>query len=65
MIALVGAINNYRKLKEICANHKGSCKECPLGKQKNVLDTMCPHLTKPMSWTEEKTTEMVRKIGGI
>lgn len=58
MIVLQGAINNYRK-------HKGSCKECPLGRQKNVLDTMCPHLTKPISWTEEKTIEMVRKVGGI
>lgn len=50
---------------EICTKNKGSRKECPLGKQKNVLDTMCPHLTKPRNWTEEKTTEMVRKVGGI
>lgn len=28
---MVGAINSLRNLRKICIEHKGSCKECPLG----------------------------------
>lgn len=61
---MVGAINSLRKLKQTCIKYSGSCKDCPLGRQRSIEDTMCPHLTKPNSWADEKTTEMVRKIGG-
>lgn len=36
MIELVGAINSLRNLRKICIEHKGSCKECPLGDAENV-----------------------------
>ena len=64
MIELVGAINSLRNLRQTCIKYSGSCKDCPLGRQRSIEDTMCPHLTKPNSWTDERTTEMVRKIGG-
>ena len=62
VIELVGAINSLRNLKKICIVHNGSCKECPLGDAENVQNTSCPCLTKPNSWTDEKTTEMVKMI---
>ena len=64
VIELVGAINSLRNLRQTCIKYSGSCKSCPLGRQMNINNTLCPHLTKPISWTDEKTTEMVRKIGG-
>ena len=62
VVELVGAINSLRNLRKICIEHNGSCKECPLGGAENVQDTFCPYLTKPISWTDEKTTEMVKMI---
>lgn len=62
VIELVGAINSLRNLRKICIEHSGSCKDCPLGDAENVLNTSCPCLTKPNSWTDEKTTEMVKMI---
>jgi hypothetical protein len=62
VIELVGAINSLRNLRKICIEHNGSCKECPLGDAENVQNTSCPCLTKPNSWTDEKTTEMVKMI---
>lgn len=62
VIELVGAINSLRNLRKICIEHNGSCKECPLGDAENVQNTSCPCLTKPINWTDEKTTEMVKMI---
>ena len=60
-----GAINNNRKLRDICKSNKGDCRECPLGHQERLEDTLCPRLTSPRSWSDEKTTEMVRAISII
>lgn len=65
MITLVGAINSFRNLRQICIKYNGSCKECPLGKAQNLKNTTCPYLTKPDSWTDEITTEMVREVSRI
>lgn len=50
MIELVGAINSLRNLRQTCIKYSGSCKDCPLGRQRSIEDTMCPHLTKPNRW---------------
>lgn len=62
MIQTEGAIINYRDLRNICRHNKGDCKNCQLGDQERIEDTLCPRLTPPRSWTDEKTTEMVRAI---
>lgn len=56
-----GAINYLRKVRDICREHKGSCKNCPLGHQRNLTDTRCPRLVEPWKWTDETTTDMVRQ----
>lgn len=56
---MIGAIDYLRELRTTCFTHKGQCKDCPLGNQLKVTDTVCPHLIKPMMLTDEKTTEMV------
>lgn len=55
-----GAINYLKKIKEICKEHKGDCKNCPLGKYKDLSDCKCPRLMHPENWTDEKIVEMVR-----
>lgn len=58
-----GAIEYLRALRQVCKDSKGNCKSCPLGKAQDIRETTCPRLTPPDSWTDEKTTSMV-KIGG-
>lgn len=57
-----GAISYLRKLREICKEHKGDCRRCPLGEQEKLEDTLCPRLTSPRSWDDGKTTAMVKII---
>jgi hypothetical protein len=64
VIKLIGAINSYRDLRDICRKYSGSCRDCPLGKEEDIMDTHCPRLTEPRSWSNEKITDMVGKIGG-
>lgn len=58
-----GAIEYLREVSRICREHKGDCWMCPLGRTRALHETICPRLTSPDSWTDKKTTEMVR-IGG-
>jgi hypothetical protein len=55
-----GSINYLKKLRQICKQHKGDCKRCPLGNYQNVEDCRCPRLTHPETWTDEKIVDMVR-----
>ena len=59
---LVGAIDYLRQIKEICRQNKGSCRNCPLGDKQSIQDCRCPRLIEPWKWTDEITTEMVRKV---
>lgn len=59
---LVGAIDYLREIKEICRQNKGSCRNCPLGDKQSIQDCRCPRLLEPWKWTNEITTEMVRKV---
>ena len=36
----------------------------PLGKEEDIMDTHCPRLTEPRSWSNEKITDMVGKVRG-
>lgn len=60
-----GAINYLRESGYICNHYKGDCKECPLGNKVFIKDCRCPHLLRPMDWTDEITTEMVREVSRI
>ena len=55
-----GSINYLKKLRAICQDHKGECKQCPLGKYDNLTDCRCPRLISPRYLTDEKIVSMVR-----
>lgn len=55
-----GSIDYLKKLSQICKEHKGDCKRCPLGSSENVKDCKCPRLNHPETWTDEKIVNMVR-----
>lgn len=55
-----GSIEYLRKLREICKDHKGDCKGCPLGKYKKVTDCDCPRLIHPSDWSDKDIAKMVR-----
>jgi len=57
-----GSINYLRKLREICIDHKGDCKRCPLGEKPRVEDNLCPRLSHPMRWDDYKIAEMVKEV---
>ena len=59
---MVGAINYLRTIKAICREHMGDCKSCPLGDKPHLSECMCPRLTEPWKWTDNKTTAMVRAV---
>lgn len=59
---MIGTIQYLRELKKICTAAEGDCWNCPLGQYKNIYDTLCPRLTEPKTWTEEKTTAMAKAI---
>jgi hypothetical protein len=58
-----GSIAYLRKVREYCIQNNGDCKNCPLGKEKNVDDCLCPRLTWPRLWDDYRIVDMV-KIGG-
>ena len=55
-----GAINYLTEVKSICTKHKGDCRMCPLGEQTRLEDTLCPRLTNPKSWDNEKIRNMIK-----
>ena len=55
-----GAINFLIGLREMCRENKGDCKKCPIGKEKDLDKTLCPRLTHPESWSDDKIVDMVR-----
>ena len=55
-----GSINYFRKLREICQEHEGECKKCPLGKYEELKDCRCPRLVPPRYMTDGKIVNMVR-----
>lgn len=57
-----GSINYLREVKKICKESKGNCKECKLGYQKRLKNTLCPRLTDPRTWSDSKTTDMVKGV---
>jgi hypothetical protein len=58
-----GAIAYLRTVRQYCMDANGDCKNCPLGKEKDVKDCLCPRLTQPRSWDDYRILEMI-KIGG-
>lgn len=59
---MTGTINYLRALQKTCAAAGGDCWNCPLGKDKKINETLCPRLTEPRTWSDEKTTEMARAL---
>lgn len=57
------AIEYLRAVRKVCTESGGNYRECPLGKQKKLADTLCPRLMHPNTWSDAKTTAMVRKRG--
>ena len=55
-----GAINYLISLRNTCKEYKGDCKRCPLGKERSLQKTLCPRLTHPESWSDDKIVDMVR-----
>ncbi len=55
-----GAINYLRAVRDICEKNKGNCKRCPIGNKRKLEDNICPRLTNPASWSDERIAEMVR-----
>ena len=55
-----GSIDYLRKVRDICQEHKGDCKRCPLGERRILTENICPRLTNPMSWDDDKITTMVK-----
>lgn len=53
---------------EICVIYAGSIQVVAgtvlWEKEEDIMDTHCPRLTEPRSWSNEKITDMVGKIGG-
>lgn len=57
-----GSINYLREVKKICKDNKGDCWKCKLGNQRKIKDTLCPRLTEPRTWSDSKTTDMVKAV---
>ena len=55
-----GAINFLVGLRGMCRENRGDCKKCPIGKEKDLDKTLCPRLTHPESWSDDKIVDMVR-----
>lgn len=57
-----GAINYLKAIKEICRENLGDCKKCPLGKEPKLENNICPRLTHPNTWSNERIVEMVKGV---
>ena len=55
-----GTIEYMKKLRDICREHKGDCKGCPLGQYKRLEDCSCPRLTHPNTWSNQDILRMVK-----
>ena len=58
---MIGAIEYLRAVRDVCIQADGRCRQCPLGKQTDIRDTLCPRLTDPKTWINDKTTKMAFK----
>lgn len=58
-----GAIEYLREVRKICRSNKGDCKMCPLGCERFVDDCLCPRLSVPSTWTNDKIVDMIRIRG--
>lgn len=61
---MTGAIEYLTRLQQICEKNKRDCKNCKLGKQQKVYETLCPRLTTPVTWDRDRIAKMVYKIKG-
>ena len=55
-----GAIEYLQSLKKQCLKSNRDCRNCPLGQEKNILDTKCPCLTPAWQWDTKKIAKMVK-----
>lgn len=60
---MIGTIDYLRELKKTCREAEGDCWNCPLGKGEDLNETLCPRLTEPRTWSEEKTTAWQKRSG--
>lgn len=58
-----GSINYLRQVHDICEKAKKDCKRCQLGEKRRLEDNICPRLTDPRSWDDEKINAMIRIEG--
>lgn len=58
---MIGAIEYLRSLQQLCDSNNGNCKNCRVGKQQKLHETLCPRLTTPNSWNRDKIAKMVFK----
>ncbi len=55
-----GSIEYFIKLRRICIENNGNCKNCPLGNEKNIMDCNCPRLIAPKELSDDKIVDLVR-----
>ena len=57
-----GSINYLAQLKMFCEKQEGLCSVCPLNNKehKESNDGICPFLSKPFSWDNNKIVRMVK-----
>ena len=58
---MIGAIEYLRAVRDACIKAEGRCRQCPLGKEQDIRDTICPRLSDPKTWDDKKTTRMAFK----
>ena len=55
-----GTIEYMQKLRDICREHTGDCKACPLGEYEKIEDCRCPRLNHPNTWSNHDIVRMVK-----
>jgi hypothetical protein len=60
-----GTIKYLQTIRDICRNNNGDCKRCPLGEKRELSDNMCPRLTHPNTWSNERIVKMVRSVDNV
>ncbi|MBP5424293.1 MAG: hypothetical protein J6Y78_17815 [Paludibacteraceae bacterium] len=58
-----GAINYLKSIRDVCREYSGDCKKCPLGNKPKLDDNLCPRLTHPNTWSNDRIVEMVKRGG--
>ena len=56
-----GAINYLKAIRDICRDNSGDCKRCPLGSKPIVSDNLCPRLTHPNTWSNDRIVMMIKR----